>query len=184
MVVFAFSHVTKLFVCFSSIEVKKQNQAKQTPKIQTKKYRIVSLAFIFVSPRHLVLQSSWKPLPFMKTVTFLLSISNNHIDSIGVSYLFLIFSAHVIVLVTLFFYKVIGGRKPVFVKQLTAVLALHLVGLTSAFLDKAEPMTVERFVHSEVLEAVSNQCTVCQSGVGGSSFCLFTSSLTICLRCV
>ena len=97
---------------------------------------------------------------------------------------FLIFSVHVKVLVTLFFYKVIGGCKPVFVKQLTAVLALHLVGLTSAFLNKAEPMTVERFVHSEVLEAVSHQCTVCQSGVGGSSSCLFTSSLTICLRCV
>ena len=29
-----------------------------------------------------------------------------------------------------------------------------------------------------------HQCTVCQSGVGGSSFCLFRSSLTICLRCV
>ena len=108
----------------------------------------------------------------------------NFLMTLRCSYHFLIFSAHVMVSITLFFYKVIGGRKPVFVKQLTAVLALHLVGLTSAFLNKAVPMTVERFVHSEVLEAVSHQCTVCQSGVGGSSSCLFTSSLTICLRCV
>jgi len=100
------------------------------------------------------------------------------------SYRFLVFSAHVIVRVTLFFYKVIRGRKPVFVKQLTAVLALHLVGLTSAFLNKAEPMTVERFVHSEVLEAVSHQCTVWQSCIGGSPFCLFTSRLTDCFRCL
>ena len=56
------------------------------------------------------------------------------------SYLFLIFSAHVIVSVTLFFYKVIGSRKPILIKQLTDVLALHLVGLTSAFLKKAEPI--------------------------------------------
>ena len=79
------------------------------------------------------------------------------------SYRFLIFSVHVKVLVTLFLYKVIGSRKPIFIKQLTAVLALHLVGLASAFLNKAEPMTVEPFVHSKVLEAVSQQCTVCQS---------------------
>ena len=63
-------------------------------------------------------------------------------------------------------------------------LSLHLVGLTSAFLNKAEPMTIERFVHSEVLEAVSHQCPVCQSCIGGSPFCLFTFRLTVCLRCV
>ena len=153
-------------------------------KNKPKKYRIVSLAFILVSPRHLVLQSSWKPLHFMKTVTFLLRIFNNHIDSIVVSYLFLIFSAHVIVLVTLFFYKVSGGRKPVFIEQLTAVLSLHLVGLTSAFLNKAEQMTVVRFVDCEVLEAVSHQCTVCSSCIGGLPVCLFASRLTVCLRCL
>ena len=124
------------------------------------------------------------PLSDLFKLAFLGYLNHPQINSIVVSYRFRIFSAHVIVLVTLFFYKVIRGRKPVFIKQLTAVLALHLVGLTSAFLNKAEPMTVERFVHSKVLEAVSHQCTVCQSGVGGSSFCLFTSPLTICLRCV
>ena len=77
--------------------------------------------------------------------------------SLTCPYRFLILSAHVIVIVTLFFYKVIGGRKPVFVKQLTVVLAHHLVGLKSAFLNKAEEKTVIRFVHSEVLEAVSHQ---------------------------
>ena len=42
------------------------------------------------------------------------------------SYRFLILSVHVIVLVTLFFYKVTGGNKPVLIKQFTVVLALHV----------------------------------------------------------
>ena len=53
-------------------------QKYKSKKYKPKKYRIVSLAFIFVYPRHLVLQSSWKLLHFMRTVTFLLSISSNH----------------------------------------------------------------------------------------------------------
>ena len=57
----------------------------------------------------------------------------------------------------------------------TAVLALYLVGLISAFLNKAEPMTVIGFVHSKVLEAVSHQCTLCQSCIGGSSVGQFAS---------
>ena len=100
------------------------------------------------------------------------------------SYLFLILSAHVIVLVTLFFYEISGGRTPVFVKQLTIVLPHHLVGLTSAFLNEAEEETVIWFVHSEVLEAVSHQCTVCHSCIGGWPVCLFASRLTVCLRCL
>ena len=100
------------------------------------------------------------------------------------SYRFLIFAVHVTVRVTLFFYIVIAGHKPVFVKQLTAVLFPYLVGLTSTFLSKAEPMTVERLVHSKVLEAVSHECTVCQSCIGCSPFCLFASRLTVCFRCL
>ena len=119
-----------------------------------------------------------------KLKAFLCNLNYHHNDRIVVSYRFLILSVHFIILVTLFFFKVIGGRKPVFMKQLTAVLVLHLVGLTSAFLNKAEQMTVIRFVHSKVLEAVSHQCTVCQSCIGVSPVCLFASRLTVCLRCL
>ena len=95
-------------------------------------------------------------------------------------YLFLILSSHVIVLVTLLFYKVTGGIKPVLIKQFTVVLVHQLVGLTSVFLNEAEKKTVIRFVHSEVLGAVSHQCTVCQSCISGSPVCLLTSCLTVC----
>ena len=100
------------------------------------------------------------------------------------SYRFLILSAHVIVLVTLFFFKVIGDVKPVLIKQFTVVFAHHLVGLTSEFLNEAEEKTVIRFVHSEVLEAVSQQCTVCHSCIGGSPVCQLTSCLRVCCCCL
>ena len=119
-----------------------------------------------------------------KLKALLCNLNYHHIDNIVVYYRFLILSVHFIILVTLFFFKVIGGRKPVFIKQLTSVLALHLVGLTSAFLNKAEQMTVIQFVHSKVLEAVSHQCTVFQSCIGGSTVCLFASRLTVCFRCL
>ena len=97
-------------------------------------------------------------------------------------YPILILSAHshVIILVTLFFYKVTGGIKPVLIKQFTVVLFHHLVGLTSVFLNEAEKKTVTRFVHSEVLGAVSHQCTMCQSCISGSPVFLLTSCLTVC----
>ena len=96
-----------------------------------------------------------------KLKALLCNLNYHDIDSIVVSSRFLILSVHFIILVTLFFFKVIGARRPVFVKQLTFVVAHHLVGLTSAFLNEAEEKTVIRFVHSEVLEAVSHQGTVC-----------------------
>ena len=68
LVVFAFSHVTKLFVCFSSIGVKKQNQAKQTPKIQTKKQtKEIPNCKLSI---HLGISSSSSITKFMETVTF------------------------------------------------------------------------------------------------------------------
>ena len=69
LVVFAFSHVTKLFVCFSSIEVKKQNQAKQTPKIQTKEIETKKIPNCKLSI-HLRISSSSSITKFMETVTF------------------------------------------------------------------------------------------------------------------
>ena len=95
-------------------------------------------------------------------------------------YFFLVLSAHFMVLVTLFFYKVTGGIKPVLIKQFTVVLVHPLVGLTSVFVNEAEKKTVIRFVHSEVLGAVSYQCTVCQSCINGSPVFLLTSCLTVC----
>ena len=49
------------------------------------------------------------------------------------------------------------GRKPVFIEQFTSTFALDLEGFTSASLMRAFHYKVKRFVHSDVLEAVSHQ---------------------------
>ena len=68
----------------------------------------------------------------------------------------------------------------VFFQQFTAALSFYLESLTSASLMRAFFITAKRFVYRNVFEAVSDQRTVCQSCIVGSSTFLLASCIPVC----